>query len=334
MKSSSATGISVIMPVHNGGEYLHQAVSSLLDQSFKNIEVIIIDDHSTDDSISKLNLDDRRIRLIKNHHRGIVGALNTGIQNARMPLIARMDADDIALPQRFEQQVDYLYSNSGVKVCSGQVEIFTDQGPPAGGYCHYQRWINDLVHPDQIALNIFVESPIPHPTMVMRKTDLIHLGGYQDNGWPEDYDLWLRAHLEGYRFGKPAGLLLRWRDHDGRLSRNSGRYDKKAFFRAKAFYLTRLYPRRHFRIWGSGPTGALLHDEIVKNSGTVTGFIDVAPRRIGNQKRDKPIADAFRLEKTGELILIAVSARGAREDIRHFLDEKGFIESQDYLCLA
>ena len=322
------------MPVHNGGTYLHEAVCSIVNQTFTNFELIIIDDHSTDDSIYKLKIEDRRIKYTVNPGRGIVSALNAGINQARMPFIARMDADDIALPQRFEQQLDYLSLNPQVQICSARVEVFRNQGQPGGGYQHYQHWINSLVDPDKIATNIFVESPVPHPTVLMRKHDLLSLGGYRDLGWPEDYDLWLRAHLNGYRFGKPQEVLLRWRDHEPRLSRNSPCYGKKAFFKAKAFYLTQLYGHRHFRIWGSGPTGALLHDEIINNSGIVTDFIDVAPRRIGNRKRNKPISDAFQIEKTAEMILVAVSARGAREDIKQFLNDKGFVELKDYLCAA
>ena len=239
-----------------------------------------------------------------------------------------------ALPERLAKQLDYLSLNSDIHVCATQVELFRDTDSLGGGYQHYQQWINALTDPSEIARNMFVESPIPHPSVLMSKHDMIELGGYQDNDWPEDYDLWLRAHLQGYRFGKPEGILLRWRDHDHRLSRTSNNYNKKAFFKAKSHYLTRVVDDRKFRIWGSGPTGALLHDEISRNAGKVVDFIDVAPKRIGNTKRGKPIIDAYQIEKTNDMILVAVSARGARDDIRQFLNQKGFVETVDYICLA
>ena len=322
------------MPVRNGGEYLNIAVNSITAQSFKNFELIIIDDHSTDNSISLLDLSDSRIRLVKNSKYGIVSALNSGIEQAAMPFIARMDADDIAHPDRLQRQLDYLLLDPQIQICSAQVEIFRNTGPLGGGYLHYQHWINALTDANEIAINMFVESPVPHPTVLMRKQAITCLGGYQDNGWPEDYDLWLRAHLKGYKFGKPDGILLRWRDHDIRLSRTCSCYHKKAFFKAKAYYLTQLYKAKPFRIWGSGPTGAMLHDEIISNSGTVVDFIDVAPKRIGNTKRDKPIVDAYQLKKTDEMILIAVRARGARQDIKHFLNQRDFVELTDYICVA
>ena len=322
------------MPTRNAGSYLQTAVSSILCQTFKNLELIIVDDHSQDDSLTQLDKQDKRVNIIKNSGTGIVCALNTGIEKAKYPLIARMDADDIALPARLQKQFDYLALNPQIQICSTQVELFRHPEQIGGGYQVYQQWINQLTHSDAIANSLFIESPIPHPTVLMKKQDIIDLGGYRDHGWPEDYDLWLRAHLRGYKFGKPEGVLLRWRDHDTRLSRRSTCYAKKAFFKAKVYYLTQLFATRQFRIWGSGPTGALLHDEIINNNGIVVDFIDVAPKRIGNTKRGKPIVDAYKLEKTNDLILLAVSARGARDDIKHFLIQRGFTEKLDYVCAA
>ena len=334
IKSTANHGISVIMPVYNGGKYLKTAVKSILTQSYKNLELLLIDDHSTDRSINELERSDHRLKVITHTGKGIVSALNTGIEKATMPFIARMDADDIALPQRLAKQLEYLLHHPDIQICSTQVELFRDKCELGGGYRHYQQWINALKSSDDIARNIFIESPIPHPTVMMRKQVIIDLGGYQDNHWPEDYDLWLRAYVRGHKFGKPDGVLLRWRDHDTRLSRQSSCYNKNAFFKAKAYYLAHIYKRRQFRIWGSGPTGALLHDELNHHSAIVTDFIDVAPKRIGNKKRNKPIVNAYTLQKTSDLILVAVSARGARQDIKNYLDQNGYIETIDYLCAA
>jgi len=322
------------MPVHNAGKYLQKAVNSIITQTYKNIELIIINDHSTDNALNLLNKTDARIRMLENPGKGIVDALNHGINNANLDFIARMDADDIALPNRLEIQLGYLLAHPNIDICGSQIELFSDSKKIEGGYQHYQSWINALTSPEQIAKSIFIESPIPHPTVMMHKRHWLELGGYQDSPWPEDYDLWLRAHSKGLHFGKPTGVLLRWRDHDSRLSRTSDRYNKKAFFAAKAYYITKNFSDRCYRIWGSGPTGALLHDQLEKNSGKIIDFIDVASKRIGNTKRHKPIVDAYKLEKTNALILIAVSARGAREDIRTFLNQNHFVEGRHYLCAA
>ncbi len=322
------------MPVRNAGNYLQAAVNSILTQTHKNLELIVIDDHSSDKALQRLDKTDDRIRILENPGKGIVDALNHGVNNANFDLIARMDSDDISLPKRIETQVDYLLNNPDIHISATQVEIFKDSEHIGGGYQYYQDWINQLTHPDDIAKSIFIESPIPHPTAMMRKSHWLELGGYRNSPWPEDYDLWLRAYKKDLNFGKPEGILLRWRDHDDRLSRRSSRYGKKSFFRAKTFYLCQCYKNRTFRIWGSGPTGALLHDEVMNNNGSVRDFIDIAPNRIGRTKRNKPIVSACELERTDQLILVAVSARGARNDIREYLNQHGFTEGLDYLCAA
>ena len=322
------------MPAHNPGKYLANSVKSILQQTHENLELIIIDDNCDDHSIEQLDKGDKRLRIISNNGKGIVEALNTGIKFSTGTFIARMDTDDIAINNRIATQLNYLKQHPDIHICGTQVELFRDDTQLGGGYQHYQQWINGLTHKDDIANNIFIESPIPHPSVMMSRQHWLSLGGYQDAAWPEDYDLWLRAYLNGYEFGKPQGILLRWRDHDQRLSRQSERYNKKAFIKAKAHYLIRLYTDRQFRIWGSGPTGAILHDEILKNGGKIIDFIDIAAKKIGGQKRNKPIVSAFELQKSNALILLAVSARGAREDIIHFLDQQGFIQGRDYLCAA
>src|SRR6266581_3934019 len=107
----SSPAISVVMPVYKAERYLAQAVDSILDQTFTDFELIAVDDGSRDQSLQILNgyaQKDQRVRVISRPNTGIVGALNDGIAAARAPLIARMDSDDLSLPQRFEKQVTYL----------------------------------------------------------------------------------------------------------------------------------------------------------------------------------------------------------------------------------
>jgi len=332
--NSASPGISVILPVRDGGDYLDVAVASILQQSHVNLELIIVDDHSRDGAIHHLDKSDPRLRILASPTRGIVAALNAGIDKARHPYIARMDADDIARPRRLQTQLDYLLAHPEIQVCGACVNIFRDGDTTGGGYRRYQDWINALTKPDEIALSMFIECPIPHPSAMMHRYHLQTLGRYQDCDWPEDYDLWLRAHLRKFRFGKPNGVLLDWRDHNTRLSRASSRYNKQAFFRAKACYLAKAHPNRNFRIWGAGPTGAMLHDELAKYGCQITGFIDIAPRRINNLKRGKPVVDAYQLSKTTDLVLTAVNARDARADIKSFLNQHRFVEGEDYLCMT
>lgn len=327
-------GISVVIPVHNAGIYLQAAVDSILHQTHTKLECLIIDDHSSDSAIANLATHDKRIKVINSNERGIVNALNTGIKQAQYDYIARMDADDIAHPHRLEQQLALLNNYKDIDICGCKVEMFSDEFEIAEGYQHYQEWINSLTSSKEIASSIFIESPIPHPSALMSKTTLDKLGNYQDSSWPEDYDLWLRAHIQGMKFAKPDDILLRWRDHPTRLSRQDKRYNKQHFINCKAHYFSKLYANRQCIIWGTGPTGLMLHDALIEENISITAFVDISKKIIGRTKRDKPVLSAYDLKPSNNLILTAVSARGARTDIDLFLQQHGFILGEDYLNMA
>lgn len=182
--------VSVVMSVFNGGKYLELAIRSILEQSFQDFEFIIINDGSTDDSekiIKEFALKDRRIRLISRENRGLVNSLNEGVNLARAPLIARMDADDIALPSRFSEQLKYLKKNPSI-VCVGSDPIIIDDD--GDELIHLQTpSTNDMIQ----HLLLSGHCPIEHPSVVFRKHIFMQLGGYRKKyETAEDYDLWLR----------------------------------------------------------------------------------------------------------------------------------------------
>ncbi len=328
--------VSVLMPVRDGGEHLRAAVDSILAQSLDDLELVLVDDGSRDDAVARLDsLDDHRLQRFTNPGQGIVSALNFAAFNARGDYLARMDADDIALPQRLERQLALLEREPGVGIVGAEVEIFAEQGV-GEGYRFYQDWINGLRAPADIAREIFVESPIPHPTAMLSSRLFRALGGYREVAWAEDYDLWLRAHLQGVGMAKPDGVLLKWRDRDGRLSRADSRYTVERFLDAKAHYLARSRLRnRHAVIWGAAPTGARLHDALEREGVEVTAFIDIDPKKIGGRKRGRPVLPAeAAAEVAPALIVGAVGSRGARLEIRAELDGHGMVEGEDYLFAA
>jgi cellulose synthase/poly-beta-1,6-N-acetylglucosamine synthase-like glycosyltransferase len=272
--------VSVIMPVRNGGPYLEAAVESILRQTLINFELILVDDSSDDGAIQKLPAKDPRLMLLANSGRGVSSAFNTGLASARGAFIARMDADDIALPDRLEQQVQYLQERPGIDICGACVEIFTD-GDLGGGNRRYQDWLNSCRTPELIHREIFIESPIPNPTALFRRAVLDALGGYHDPPWPEDYDLYLRADAAGMKMAKPDRILLRWREHGQSLTRTDERYALSRFQAAKAHYLAgeRLSGMGTVVIWGAGPSGRQMHDLLAQEGISVKGFLEVHPRR-------------------------------------------------------
>lgn len=327
--------ISIVMPVHNAGAHLVLAVQSILQQGHQNLEMIIVDDHSTDKAIEQLSLNDDRVKIYSSPQRGVVHAMNYGVEKARGNFIARMDADDEALPQRLEVQLDYLNQHPDVGIVAAQVEIFSDD-ELGGGFQVYQDWLNSICTPGQVECELYVESPLPNPTVMFRREVFQQLGGYHDSEWAEDYDCWLRADSLDIKMGKPEGILLRWRDHGQRLTRTDQRYSLDNFRKAKAHYLARSHlENKNVVIWGTGPIGVQFHDLFRDENIEVKGFIDIHPRRIGGLKRELPVWPMEIVESLGnEMIIGAVGSRGAREEIRAYLLQKGKHEGRDFLFVA
>lgn len=327
--------VSVVLPVHNGGRYLTQAVKSILSQSHENLELLLIDDHSTDNAIVTLDKSDTRLRVLECKGRGVADAFNTGIPHVRGEFVARMDADDISLPGRFHHQLDYLDRFPSIDIAGCCVDIFSINGI-RGGLERYQSWLNSVCEPEQVRQQIFIESPLPNPGLMFRRTALLQLGGYRDNHWPEDYDLLLRADASNMQMGKPAPVLLRWREHESRLTHTDSRYDRHNFMQAKSHFLVHhRLQKRPVIIWGAGPSGRLMFDLLSAEGATIEGFIEVHPRRIGGQKRGLPV---WPIEKTANLgdamLLVAVGAAGAREEISAYLHDHNKQPGQDYLFVA
>ncbi len=328
---------SVILPVRDGGEHLYHAVDSILAQTVRELELIVVDDGSRDGAPARLPADPR-LRVVANPGHGIVAALNHGMALAdpRAPFLARMDADDLALPERLERQLALLEAEPALGIAAAQVEIFSE-GPALGdGFREYQDWMNALTRPADIARELFVESPLAHPSVVFRRAAWARLGGYRDTPWPEDYDLWLRAFALGIAMAKPEGVLLRWRDHPARLTRTDPRCAPGRLIEAKAPVLARHVLRgRPALLWGATKTGARLCDALEAHGAEVRAFVDLDPRKIGGRKRGRPVlASGPDPRLDGAFILATVSQRSRKPAIRADLAALGRIEGEDWLFAA
>lgn len=342
--SSFSSLISVIMPVHNAGMYLAEAVESILNQKDTSLELILVDDHSTDHAIKNLPAkltQDLRFNIYSSAGHGVVAAMKTGYAHAQGVFIARMDADDISLPNRLSEQYNYLQQHPEIGIAGAQVKIFSDSDIEQG-FQLYEKWLNQLCLPEDIERELFIESPIPNPTAFFRRESYEKLNGYQDPEWAEDYDMWLRAHALGIKMGKPKGTLLQWREHANRLTHRDNRYNNKLFMKAKAYYLSRSHhlKQRKAVIWGTGPTGVYIHDILLEHNVEVEAFIEVDPRRVGGVKRGLPVLHFSEINQytynrnKAVLIIGAVGARGAREEMRQALFDMGKEEGIDFLFAA
>jgi glycosyltransferase involved in cell wall biosynthesis len=312
-------------------------MQSISEQTFEDFEVLAVDDGSTDSTgtiLREWTRRDGRVRCIETQPLGIVHALNLAAERAHGELLARMDADDVAEQRRLALQVMMLDTIPDMAGCGTMVRYFP-RANVRDGALRYEEWINSIVSSEDIERDLFVECPIPHPTLVIRRETLEQIGGYRDNGWPEDYDLILRLWRAGLRLGKVPETLLHWREAADRLSRVDSRYDELAFRRCKVHYLGHRIAGRMVVICGAGPVGKAFCLELQAHGHTVAAFLDLDARKIGQTIHG---ARVFHPDEVGSFrdcyLLAAVGSAKGRGEIRSMWKEAGFREPQHCCAVA
>ena len=157
---------------------------------------------------------------------------------ARAPLIARMDADDVCLPGRLHAQLAFMREHPAIAALGTCVEAFPEAEIEQGMRL-YVAWQNALLSPEDHRRQLFVEAPLCHPSVMLRRDALHAVGGFRDGGFPEDYDLWLRLDAAGFALAKLPEVLLRWRHHARRATLQDRRYARENFAPLKAPHLAR-----------------------------------------------------------------------------------------------
>jgi len=333
------TDVTVVLPFRDAADTLEEALDSVLSQRGVAVEVLAVDDGSHDGGSAmaqRMAASHRGLTVLESTTPGLVGALRTGISQVRSELLARMDADDISLPDRIGEQVQRMRASPALSILGTRVELLSAQ-PIAGGMQRYIAWQNALLTEADHRAQLFVESPLCHPSTVMRTTALEQLGGYRDGPFPEDYDLWLRADAAGLAMAKLDSVGLRWRQGPGRATLVDPRYGPDRFLACKAPHLAaRLRTRQgDVAVWGAGKTGRHLARALEPHGIRACAFVDVDPGKVGRTARDAPIVDPDWLRTHRPTwVVVAVGAAGARDEVRAHLDASGLAEGRDYLCAA
>ena len=207
--------VSVILPVYNAGELLKHAVRSILDQSFSDFELLILDDGSSDGCVDNLksSLRDSRIRYFGHANMGLSATLNRGIEESSGEYICRMDADDVSDDGRLAAQVDFLASHPGVVLVGTQIRRLS--GDKLGNPSNFP-----LQHAQIVAGLRRREHVICHPSTMLLKSAVLEVGGYWDKGVSEDWDLFLKLSKVGY-LANLDECLLDYRFHSGGINVDS-----------------------------------------------------------------------------------------------------------------
>ncbi|URZ16003.1 glycosyltransferase [Clostridium felsineum] len=274
--------ISIVMPVYNSKEYLKEAIESILNQTYRDFQFIIIDDGSTDGSLDLINeykeMDDR-IVVISRENKGLVFSLNEGISLAIGKYIARMDSDDISIHDRIEKQFNFLEANRDIDILGTNLYVFGNvtEKQKAAYYEELAAKFND----NNIEEIFLTSCAISHPSVMFKKEVFTKLGGYNEEyDTAEDYDLWLRAIKGGYKISRLDERLVRYRIHNkSKTAREWSSYKTLKFsMKAKLNYIKDFKndDKVNYIIWGAGTAGKFAKEVVDKETDNFNfmGFVD------------------------------------------------------------
>ncbi|MDA9262430.1 glycosyltransferase [bacterium] len=326
--------VSIITPVKNGAQFLKECLDSIINQTFQNWELLIVNDNSTDETQSILeeySLQDNRIQVFQNKGNGIIEALQTGYAKSSGQFITRMDADDIMSPNKLELLVGKLEESVSGCLATGFVKYFSET-TLGEGYFNYQNWLNELSNSDSNFNDIYKECVIPSPCWMVTRDDFEASGGFNPNLYPEDYDLVFRFYKQGLRVVAVKEIIHHWRDYANRTSRTDSNYSDNYFIHLKGKYFLELdYDKsRTLEIWGAGRKGKEFAKFLIKNE-IDFDWISNNANKIGKEVYGKILKDSKEIKiGSSSQILIAVGSLEYNTEIKKALNSKNLKPNVDY----
>jgi glycosyltransferase involved in cell wall biosynthesis len=329
--------VDVLLPVRDAATTIPETLDSIGLQTLADFRCLVLDDGSTDASAAiaeEFARRDPRFVVRRFPPRGLAATLNAGLAEVEAPLVARIDADDVMEKERLAAQVACLRERPDVDVVSCHVRFFGDVSPRQRAY---ETWLNSAVTHEEIVRDLFVESPLAHPSVTVRAERLLALGGWRQFDGPEDYDLWLRAWRAAWTFAKLPRTLVRIRHHARRLTRVDPRYARRAFLDCKAEHLVEAIglAGREVIVWGAGRDGIRAAKALRRRGVAIRCLVDVAATKIGRRTMGVAVCAHETLRaKPGCFVVVAVGVQGARSEIREALTRWGYREVEEFVCFG
>ena len=326
--------ISILVPFKNTESFLVECLDSILQQTYTNWELLIVDDGSTDSSyqiVKNYAVKDDRIHLLSNDGSGIIEALRTGYKQAKGRFLTRMDSDDIMALNKLEEMQQSLVTHGEGHLALGKVRYFSNAGI-GDGYKRYETWLNNLTSQGTNFNEIYKECVIPSPCWMLYKTDFDHCGGFTPNTYPEDYDLAFRFYKQGLKCIPSNEILHHWRDYTVRASRVDTHYAENSFLELKVHYFLELsrVKEKTIIIWGAGSKGKKVAQLLIKKN-TPFEWVCDNPKKIGKDIYNqtlKPFEYLSTIENYQSIITVA--NHDAQLEIEHYLKNNKKTNMNDY----
>lgn len=313
--------ISIIMPVRNGIPYLLECLESIINQTYSNWELIVVNDHSTDETqliLEKYAALDSRIKQTQNLGKGIIDALKTGYSLSEGNYITRMDADDIMPTNKLQTLLSLILNETNSTVATGHVKYFSATGVK-DGFKSYESWLNQLCFDDNHYQYIYKECVIASPAWMMRRDHFEVIGGFRSETYPEDYDLCFRMYEHGVNIISSPNIVHHWRDHGSRTSRNHENYADNRFLDLKLIYFQKIEVTKHQDIIliGAGKKGKTVA-KFLLNQEISFSWVTNNSKKIGIDIYGKILQDYEKIsfDNNKPAILVSVANKEEQAEIK------------------
>jgi glycosyltransferase involved in cell wall biosynthesis len=326
--------ISILFPVFNTASFLRECLDSIIAQTEQDWELLAVDDFSTDESLVILEeyaRIEKRIRVFQNEKKGIAPTLRLAFQKSTGALVTCMDSDDRMMPKKLAALKNVLMKIGKGHVATGLVEYFSADELGAG-YRSYARWLNEVAINGTHAENIYRECVIPSPCWMAWREDLEAAGAFQEDIYPEDYDLCFRFLKAGFKIDAAPEVLHLWRDWPLRTSRTDELYHDNSFLDLKADWFARMdYDgSRPLVLWGAGRKGKRLAKLFTHKGISFHWVCDNAGK--WGKAISGVIMENFEMIPSliRPQIIVAVAGPEDQRVILEFLEKHSFESGQDY----
>jgi glycosyltransferase involved in cell wall biosynthesis len=315
--------VTIIMAVKDTAPYLPACIDSILNQTYKNWELIAVNDHSSDDSpriLRDYEKTDKRIRVFDSSQPKLIPTLQVGYRETKGSLINRMDSDDKMPDYKIQVLVDEWIKYGKGTVIAGGTKHFVDEGSVGKGFIRYENWLNKVAKSNSHYQEIYRECVIPSHCWLIHKDDFDAVGAFDPVIYPEDYDLCFRIYKLGLHVIGIDKILHHWRDRSNRISRTWEEYKDNRYFNLKLhfFYQIDRDYRRPLVLWGAGKNGKDFA-KILQSYDDQFHWVCDSERKIGKDIYNVRLEHFNEIKKISnpQVLIVVASPDGQQQILNH-----------------